>query len=342
MNRALGTLHQAVNCLQMRNATKAAILMYHRIAQPTLDPWGLSVTPQNFADHLDIIRRKAQPVSLQELAEAHREGKTLKRAVVITFDDGYADNLHNAKPLLEQYNIPATIFITTGHLGCQREFWWDELERVLIQPGRLPETLSLNIYGKVKQWQLGSAAHYSQDDYESDRHRKAWEGQPNSRLAFYYSVWNALRLLPLHQRQVLQDEILNWADSGSQTRNDYRSLTTQELLELEKGGLVEIGAHTVTHPSLAAHSLEIQQAEIYSSKHTIEQLLNHPIKSFSYPFGNFNQSSICVVKDSGFERACSTVQLGVWKGSDRFQLPRFEAQNWTKEVFEKKLDQWLS
>ena len=65
-------------------------------------------------------------------------GDVPSAGVVVTFDDGYADNFHNAKPLLERYEIPATVFVTTGYLQDQREFWWDELERILLQPGTLP------------------------------------------------------------------------------------------------------------------------------------------------------------------------------------------------------------
>jgi peptidoglycan/xylan/chitin deacetylase (PgdA/CDA1 family) len=81
--------------------------------------------------------------------------------VVITFDDGYADNLHNAKPLLERYDIPATVFVTTGHIGHEREFWGDELDRLLLQPSTLPELLGLSINGSPYQWELGEVAHYT-------------------------------------------------------------------------------------------------------------------------------------------------------------------------------------
>ncbi|MEP0965608.1 MULTISPECIES: polysaccharide deacetylase family protein [Cyanophyceae] len=315
--------------------------MYHRIACPELDPWRLSVTPQHFAEHLAIIRQQAQPMSLQELAAARRDGDVPRRAVVITFDDGYADNLHQAKPLLEKYNIPATVFVTTGHLNSTREFWWDELERVLLTPGRLPETLHLTIAGRPKLWHLGEAANYTAEDFEGDRDRQAWEGLPNSRLAFYYSVWDALRKLPADQQQTLQDEILAWATTSAQARADYCALTTEELFKLEQDGLVEIGAHTVTHPSLPAHSLTFQHKEIYSSKITLEQLLKHPVKSFAYPFGDLDKTSVSIVEKCGFEQACSTIQLKVLKGSEELKLPRLEAKNWTSSVFKKNLEIWL-
>jgi peptidoglycan/xylan/chitin deacetylase (PgdA/CDA1 family) len=342
MSRILNALKHVNTRLQLWGATKSVILIYHRISASDFDPWRLSVSPQHFTEHLDIIRQQTRPMDLQQLAAAQREGNVPHRAVVITFDDGYANNLHSAKPLLERYNIPATVFVTSGMLDADREPWWDELERVLLQPGRLPETLKLTINGQTQAWHLGTATQYNQEDYQRDRHRKAWEGQPNSRLAFYHSVWNALRILPNHQRETLQNDILNWASATPQARDIYRSLTTKELLELEQGGLIEIGAHTVTHPSLPSHSIDVQRDEIHRSKQELEQILNHPIQSFAYPFGDFNRNSVQATQDSGFEQACSTIQQPVWKGSNCFQLPRFEVQNWERDVFEEKLSKWLA
>ncbi len=342
MNRILHVLQQVNTRLQLWGATKSVILMYHRITASDFDPWRLSVSPQNFAEHLDIIREHAQPTNLTRLSAAQREGNLPQRAVVVTFDDGYADNLHNAKPLLERYHIPATVFVTSGNLDTDREPWWDELERILLQPGRLPETLKLTINGQTQAWHLEAASQYTQEDYQRDRYRKAWEGQPNSRLAFYYSVWSALRILPSHQRVTLQNDILNWAGATHQARDIYRSMTSRELLELEQGGLIEIGAHTVTHPSLPFHPIEVQRDEIHRSKEELEKILSHPIQSFAYPFGDFNRISVQAAQDSGFEQACSTVQQPVWRGSDCFQLPRFEVQDWERDVFEEKLSKWLA
>ena len=90
------------------------ILMYHRIAEPKLDAWGLCVTPSHFAEHLEVLADSARIVSLQELLEKYRGGGLAQRTAVLTFDDGYADNLHHAKSVLERYDAPATVFVTSG------------------------------------------------------------------------------------------------------------------------------------------------------------------------------------------------------------------------------------
>lgn len=342
MKGVIGSLHQVINQIKLIRAPKSAILMYHRIADTAFDPWHLSVSPERFAEHLEIIQQLANPMSLPQLAQALRSRRVPSRAIAVTFDDGYANNLHIAKDILEKYHVPATVFISSGLLDSNREFWWDELERLLLQPGQLPETLNLIIHGQQRQWHLGSAVVYSKGEQESDRHINPWESKPHTRLGFYYSVWTAIRELPAEERLTLQDEILKWAGGSPLARPDFRTLTTSEVQELERGGLVEVGAHTVSHPSLPAHSLEVQRQEIQQSKDVLERKLNHPIQSFAYPFGDLNRNSITAVQESGFEQACSTVQLPVWNGCNSFLLPRFEVRNWKRNAFRQKLTGWLS
>ena len=336
-----GKIGRTLGRIQKRLASKAVILMYHRVAEVDLDPWGLCVTPQHFAEHLDVLQKYAHPISLQQLTQAHQDGNIPHRAVVITFDDGYADNLHNAKPILERYNIPATVFVTTGHIGSHREFWWDELERVLVQPGKLPEKLYLEINGSPHSWELGTAQEYSKEDYQRDRDRKAWEAQPGSRLAFYYSVWQQLQPMPAKTRQLLQDEILSWASVEPTARPAYRSMVLDEIHTLEQGGLVEIGAHTVTHPFLSAQSVAVQREEIQQSKADLEKLLAHPVTTFAYPFGDYTEETVPLIPEVGFACACSVVQDRVWWQSDCFQFPRFGVENWTGKEFQKQLLRWL-
>jgi peptidoglycan/xylan/chitin deacetylase (PgdA/CDA1 family) len=327
--------------LQKRFTSRALILMYHQVAEVDLDPWSLCVTPQHFAEHLEIVQKYARPIGLQQLARSHRDGSIPHRAVVLTFDDGYANNLHNAKPLLERYNISATVFVTTGQVGQNREFWWDELEGMLLKQGKLPEKLSLKINDRLHQWELGAAANYSQEEYRSDRDRKAWEGLPGSRLAFYYSVWEQLRPIPANERQQLQDEIAAWAGAEPTPRPSYRPLITEEVRTLAQGGLIEIGAHTVTHPFLSAHSVMFQRNEIQKSKADLEALLDYPVNSFAYPFGDYTAETVPLIPEAGFNCACSTVQHTVWRNSDYFQFPRFAVENWSGKEFQKRLFKWL-
>src|ERR1051326_2045987 len=164
--RGIGRLRQSARWVSRRFTHEALILLYHRVVELSSDPYLLGVRPQRFAEHLEILRKHGRPMQLHQLAQALRDGNLPRRALVVTFDDGYADNLYTAKPLLERFEVPATIFVTTGYIGRDREFWWDELERLLLQPGILPETLRLNIGAGVCEWKLGDTVCYSEDDYQ--------------------------------------------------------------------------------------------------------------------------------------------------------------------------------
>ena len=171
--------------------------MYHRVAELEVDPWALCVTARHFSEHLEVLQKEAQPISLKQLVRAHLEGKIPDRAVAVTFDDGYADNLYSAKPLLEKYNIPATVFVASGYIGHQGEFWWDELERIFLQPGTLPEILTLSINGKSYQWELGEAAAYSEDNYQRYCGWTVdWQEAPGLRQSLYLSLHQLVQPLP--------------------------------------------------------------------------------------------------------------------------------------------------
>lgn len=330
-------LRYTTDWLQKKWSSRAVILMYHRVTEATLDPWSLSVTPHKFAEHLEVIKKYTHPISLKELVKIYQDGKIPDRAVAITFDDGYANNLHIAKPLLEQYDIPATVFITTGYIEKNREYWWDELDRVLMQPGRLPENLSLCINGGLRKWKLGKAVDYSEDDYQRDHNRQEKKSYTSPRLSLYYSIWEQLHSLPNEQLQKALDEILDWADAAPTVRPTLRPLVKEEIHTLVKEGLVDVEAHTVTHSVLPALSAVLQSNEIQQSKKYLEEVLGHSVNGFSYPFGNYTKETISLVREAGFSYACSVAEGTVWRRSDCFKLPRFQVKDWNGEKFE----QWL-
>ncbi len=341
--RALTSLRWTPRWVRRRSGPGAVVLLYHRVAELRSDPWGLAVTPHHFAEHLDVVRRQGQPIPLPHLIEAVRRGDVPRGAIAVTFDDGYADNLHHAKPALEQYEVPATVFVTTGALGQQREFWWDELDRLLLQPGVLPESVELRIRGRKHRWDLGEAARY--DDATADRYRRwrGWQKNATARHRLYRSLWALLRQLPEVERQTALDHVRAWAGAGSTGRPTHRSVSPQELLTLAEGGVVDIGAHTVTHPRLSAIPVAAQGEELRLSKASLEDMLGRPVTTFAYPHGarsDYTSDTVALARASGFVCACSAFRGAVRRNSDLFQLPRFVVQDWNGEEFARRLAGW--
>jgi glycosyltransferase involved in cell wall biosynthesis/peptidoglycan/xylan/chitin deacetylase (PgdA/CDA1 family)/SAM-dependent methyltransferase len=323
---------------------KALVLMYHRVADGCADPWSLCVSPQRFAQQLEVLRRYTHPMQLQELVKAASSGNIPSAGVVVTFDDGYADNLHNAKPLLERYDIPATVFVTTGYFQDRGEFWWDELERILLQPGTLPGVLRLIINGTVHQWELGEASYYGEERWWRDRSWKAPKDPPTSRHSIYVSLWRLLKLLPHSERRNLLNKLLAWARAESQVRPTHRALSLQEIVDLAQGKLIEVGSHTVTHPVLAMLPLDLQRDEIQQSKASLENILERSVTSFAYPYGarcNYTDETVATVRGAGFTCACSTLTGFVNRGVDRFQLPRVQVEDWEGQEFSRRLFLWF-
>ena len=299
--------------------------MYHRIHETALDPWALSVTPDHFADHLAVLRRSFHPISLQTLAQSLRGGTKLNpKSVVITFDDGYADNLHHAKPILERFDCPATIFLVTGVIGSAVEFWWDELASLLLQPHPLPERLSLSIQGETHTWHFGKAAEYSQADYLQSIHWRVGQPAPSYRHDLYRQLWQLIHPLSIDAQNEVMKALRAWA--GNDNYQPAHSILDQkECLALARAEQIEIGAHTIHHPSLASLPSDLQCSEISGSKRDLESLLNQPILSFSYPFGkrqDYTQETIALVQEDGFSVACTNEKGLVHSGTDPFQLPR--------------------
>ena len=127
MRRLVRRLHR-----WFRRRGGPAILMYHRIAVPNVDPWRLSVSPERFAERVQALRERRTVLSMDAFVARLQSGDLPHDALALTFDDGYPDNLHQAKPILEAAGVPATVFLTTGRIGTSEEFWWDELARMVL------------------------------------------------------------------------------------------------------------------------------------------------------------------------------------------------------------------
>ena len=341
----LGRLRSLAARARKRLSSRALILLYHRVAESPSDPWSLAVKPAHFAEHLEVINKRATVLSVRELVAAVAAGKLPRRAVVITFDDGYADNLLNARPLLEKNDSPATVFVTTGFAGSDREFWWDELDKLFLQPGALPQSLSLTIDRKDYRWDLGEAARYGESAFRTNERWRAWQkDDPSARQLLYRSLWELMQPLTDDERQRVRDGLVSWAGADRSPRATHRALSSDELCELAEGGLIEIGCHTVTHPQLASLALSSQRDEINRSKVALEELLGRGIKSFAYPYGrpcDYTAETVAAVKEAGFDSACSTSNGLVSRRSDLFELPRFQAPDAGGEALDRMLSEWF-
>lgn len=310
----------------------AIVLMYHRVFAPALDPWRLSVSPQRFEEHMALLRRDYTPVSLAKLASAAGDGCISPGMVAVTFDDGYADVLDLAAPVLERYEIPATAFLVSGYISSERAFWWDELETLLLTAGELPPILEMTVNQQALRWDLGSDATYDESAFNRNRAWRAWgEPDPSSRQTVFREVWEVLQGMQNPQREAALSEIRAWSRQGRPARVserfnvNHRLMDSDDVAALARTGLIDIGAHSSTHATLSKLPIAEQRDEIMQSKAALESMVGRPVTSFAYPYGrpeDYTPDTVQLVRDAGFARACSNFEGVVRHGAQRFQLPR--------------------
>jgi peptidoglycan/xylan/chitin deacetylase (PgdA/CDA1 family) len=342
----LRRIRRVVGRLRDRLTRRGLILLYHRIADAPADPHQLCVTPRHFQEHLEVLRRHSTPIPLPRLVKALRDRRRPPSGVVVTFDDGYADNLLNARPLLERHGVPATVFVAAGYLGSRREFWWDEVERLVLQPGTLPETLRLQANGHAFAFELGPAARYTPEEHERYR---GWNCRrpehPGPRHPLFFALNDFLFPLSDAQRRQALDQLREKAGAEAVLRPAQRTLTPAQVHDLVRDGLVDVGAHTLTHPVLALRPRAEQAAEINGSKSQLEALLGRPVAGFAYPHGrpvaHYTEETVQLVKEAGFETACSTVSARLGRGADPLQLPRFIVFDGDGDDFARRVRAWF-
>lgn len=323
IRNSIGTLKFLGRKILSPFRSKVVVLMYHRVCEVSSDPWNLCVSPEHFAEQIESLVHKYPVISLSDLVRALKEGRLPRRAAVITFDDGYADNFWNAKPVLEKYNVPATVFVTTGYIGKDGEFWWDELESLILLTAELPLCIKVSIRGRDYQWMLEEVGSTSSIfSKNAPQNNGLTIDKENLRFIAYRDLHQILQPLNDEERENIMEELRLQVGKNGTYRTSYRPMKSEEVVKMADGGLIEIGSHTVTHSLLTAHSRKVQYEELTKSKRNLENLLNRPVTLFCYPYGGIETAVSELVRDVGFEGACTTVSKPVTAGSPLFQLPR--------------------
>jgi len=312
------------------------VLLYHRVADLTFDPQRLAVSPTNFAEQLVVIRAVGHPMSLTEFTRRLECDDPPDDAVVVTLDDGYADNLEIAEPLLRAVDVPATVFAVSDRVGSEREFWWDDLERIVFHTPRRAGVVAIEIEGEMLRWELGP------DDAEGASSAD-WSvldaNDPTPRHGMYRTLFARLKPWTEPVRTRILERLRGQLGADDAPRASHRVLSDTQMRDLAAGGLVEIGAHTRTHPVLSVMSYDAQRAEIVESKRRIEDIVGRAVESFSYPFGtrsDYAAESLSIVREAGFRCACVN-HAGPIGWNNRFRLPRFIVRNWNGDAFARRL-----
>ncbi len=320
----------------------AVVLMYHRIADVPIDPSGTAVSPERFVEQMESLAGWAVPSPLLSLVEGERRASERTRSVVVTFDDGYLENLTFVAPVLERLGIPATFFIPVCAVDAADAFWWDELEEVVFGADALPPRLDIDVAGR----RLSAAV--NDDGGEEDRsgrHRdwRAWRGDARTpRQRLFTLLWSELLRLPDADQRHLVDGIRTWA-GHSPARREGRgaTLTSDGLAALGGTASRAIGAHTLSHPWLTTLDPARLWEEVDSSRRRLRELGVGEVGTFAYPYGAHDDDTVEAVRRAGFSAAVTTEAGAVHGGTDPLRIPRLDVGDWTAAAFRAELSGWL-
>jgi len=291
----------------------SVVLLYHRVAALSSDPHSLAVHPARFREQMETLVRAAAVTRFEDL------GLGPAPAVAVTFDDGYADNLETALPILESLAVPAAFFVTTGFVESGREFWWDEIGRLVAERGPLPARFELP---------------------DDPRWPGIARGSASDRALLARDLHRTLRALDAGSREALLEAIAVWSGRDRVARTDHRPLTAAEVGRLARSPLATVGAHGVTHTAFSILDARGRMDEMIRSKATLEQWTGGPVTIFAFPYGERGDvpgEAIAEALEAGFA-AVALNQPGQVRGRrDRRRIPRFVIHDWSGEEFGRRL-----
>jgi len=301
----LGLLDFYTNARERIFGHSAVILIYHRVDDPKIYPWAMNpIRIKHFEKEIEYLSNKYNVISLDFLVQIIRERRSIpNKAAVITFDDGFKDNYLNAYPILKKYNVPSTIFITTGRIGTTELFWRDKINYALWSTSK--DKIHSNILGDV----------LLQTMLQRRQAASAIKGTLENMLECERNIFIERFLKDLKVKippELSKSFMLSW----------------DEVTEMSNNG-VEIGSHSVSHPNLVSIPLEEAKREIINSKNCIEEKLDKSINAFAYPYGksdSYNEATKKIVKASGYTHAviCASFSL-VRSDTDIYELERISS-----------------
>lgn len=260
----------------------ATVFMLHRILDKRV-PDG-HITPQTFRKFLEYLRRhRFSVLSLREYVRALEEGRSLRKCVVLTFDDGYADFYTLAFPLLREFDFPATVFVATDFIDGKLFYWWDRLELMFSQTAKTSVDLTDLDFGTL--------------DFATLQSHRETLGLLNP----------FLKEMPAHRRekimQVFQDR-LQVALPPVPT-DEFAPFSWDNAREMVDHK-IDVLPHTRTHAIMTYLSEDEMYNEAAESKNRIESELSKPADIFCYPcgeVGHFDERTALVLSRAGYRAA---------------------------------------
>lgn len=295
--------------LRWRLRRRALVLLYHRVlpaadSAHSFSSKAIIVSPATFERHLRFLQRHFSVLSPEEFRAWLLSGRDYPRPpCLITFDDGWKDNLTHARPALKARKLPAIIFLPTDYIGTGKAFWQERLSRLLFRLGQQP---ALRTHPLVARHGLESLFTCARPDLADQ----------------------AAHLARAYKNRALQDaesliaEITTALAGYSDASPDVDTYLSWEDVHKMHADDIAFGSHTLSHRMLTEIDTSAVDAELSGSKQILEQRLNTSIRLLAYPNGNHNADTCERTRRAGYELAFTTIPGWVAQGDDPMTLRR--------------------
>lgn len=245
----------------------------------------LEITPEFLATTIEYLKGQGFDfIRLCDVPERLNQMDSKRPFAVLTLDDGYRNNRDYALPVFERYNVPATIFVTPGFAERSTIIWWELLANLLRQQDELAFDFG---YGVERQ------------------ETKSVEQKIHVFNRFCDAIWS------LDEQSTVEYLDLLCQQYGIDTLalTEELTLSSQELAELSRHPLIDLGAHGQNHLAIGRLPRELAAQEISQSVAWLSQLTGETPKSLAFPYGNAaaaNQQDFQLVQDLGLPIALTT------------------------------------
>jgi peptidoglycan/xylan/chitin deacetylase (PgdA/CDA1 family) len=287
------------------------ILRYHSVSQGNgLISEGITVPPAIFEQQVCYFAKHFRPILMDTLMDCVQNRRPFpENAIVLTFDDGYADNYQAAR-ILKKYGMTGVFYITAGCIESEERFWVGEIHHLLGKTTK--NGVRLRVRDKVF------------DAFLSDSAR----AEPIRRLT------QLIKTVDVATRESIREELRKQLDDVPALKNNLM-LTWQQLSEMVAMGM-EIGGHTMTHCNLPSATEEEAWNEVIQCKVLLEERLGTNVRHFAYPNGGSSQYYNPRIKEfvrrAGYRSAVTSKYGAVHLRNDPFELRRIRTTEQLSDI----------
>lgn len=252
------------------------ILAYHGIAPLLYPPMNFRhISPDVFEKHLIFLKKNTHIISVEDFFQM----KFIpgKKNIAITLDDGYMNNYKYAAPLLEKYQIPATIYITGINQTNYRILW--------------PDLHDLLAYQDIEYYDFDDIRFYKKGTFY-----KPLISDNDLNLGEYLKEKSFEEKMTIFDNSRAIQKIIN----NNQLEDYWRLMSDNEISQIAETGLITIGSHGFFHNNLGYINTEEAKLELINSKNYLENITNIEVTSVAYPDGSYSREVIDAAEEAGF------------------------------------------